>query len=90
HRCPHAPQRALLPITHRCPQARGISSIISDYHGVSFPMFLPSWLIKQRHTLRSADRCADKMNPDVTANENNPSRELRKRSILSVVESFNH
>ncbi|GBN11588.1 hypothetical protein AVEN_221111-1, partial [Araneus ventricosus] len=43
--------------------------------------------------LRSADRCADTMNPDVTANENdenNSSRELRKRSVLSVVESLSH
>ncbi|GBN06534.1 hypothetical protein AVEN_201984-1 [Araneus ventricosus] len=37
-----------------------------------------------RHTLRSADRCADTMNPDVTPNENdenNSSRELRKRFV---------
>ncbi|GBM74380.1 hypothetical protein AVEN_161275-1 [Araneus ventricosus] len=46
----------------------------------------------RRHTLRSADRCADTMNPDVTANENdeNSSRVLRKRSVLSVVESLSH
>ncbi|GBO07435.1 hypothetical protein AVEN_182996-1 [Araneus ventricosus] len=36
------------------------------------------------------DRCADTMTPDVTANENNSSRELRKRSVLSVVESLSH
>ncbi|GBO04483.1 hypothetical protein AVEN_24968-1 [Araneus ventricosus] len=33
-----------------------------------------------------ADRCADTMNPDVAAS----SRELRKRSVLSVVESLSH
>ncbi|GBN54310.1 hypothetical protein AVEN_270653-1 [Araneus ventricosus] len=71
---------------HRCPQARDTSPIISDYRGVSSPMFLPSGLIKQRHTLRSADRCADTMNPDVATT----SRELRKRNILSVVESLSH
>ncbi|GBO33323.1 hypothetical protein AVEN_112804-1 [Araneus ventricosus] len=44
-----------------------------------------------RRELRSADRCADTMNPDVTANENdenNSSRELRKR--FCVVESLSH
>ncbi|GBN98017.1 hypothetical protein AVEN_104027-1 [Araneus ventricosus] len=66
---------------------------MSDYRGASSPMFLPLRLIKQRRTLRSADRCADTMNPDVTAHENdenNSSRELRKRSVLSVVESLRH
>ncbi|GBM03155.1 hypothetical protein AVEN_70579-1 [Araneus ventricosus] len=46
-----------------------------------------------RHTLRSEHRCADTMNPDVTANENGESnsfRELRKRSVLSIVESLSH
>ncbi|GBN21832.1 hypothetical protein AVEN_178927-1 [Araneus ventricosus] len=43
-----------------------------------------------RDMLRRANRCADTMNPDVTANENNSSRELRKRSVLSVIESLSH
>ncbi|GBO11405.1 hypothetical protein AVEN_57860-1 [Araneus ventricosus] len=48
--------------------------------------------LSRRHTLRSADHCADTMNPDVTANENDEksSRVLRKRSVLSVVESLSH
>ncbi|GBM89613.1 hypothetical protein AVEN_93789-1 [Araneus ventricosus] len=58
-----------------------------------FPHVSSILLIKQRCTLRSADHCADTMNPDWTANENdenNSSRKLRRRSVLSVVESLSH
>ncbi|GBN25282.1 hypothetical protein AVEN_248364-1 [Araneus ventricosus] len=53
------------------------------------PCFVHDSSINQR-TLRSAYRCADTMNRDVTANENNSSRELRNRSVSSVVESLSH
>ncbi|GBM34556.1 hypothetical protein AVEN_77521-1 [Araneus ventricosus] len=80
-----------IPIYPRCSRSRiddrkrEAFSRSSDYRGLSFPMFFPSRLIKPRRTLRSVDRCADTMNPDVTANENdeyNSSRELRKRSVV--------